>query len=118
MLPDLSAVLQLEVPVIVLLGERQMSVADLLQLVPGSIIELPKHSDEELELLINNKKVALGHAVKVGENFGIQVSFVGNVRARIEALGAEQTPAAEPEPAQSEGDLDALAAAMLAGQGG
>ena len=77
----------LEVPVICLLGERTMSLGDVVGLLPGSIIELPKNADEELELLVNNKAVATGTAVKVGENFGIKVAFIGDVKSRIEAMG-------------------------------
>lgn len=84
---DLSAILRLEVPVIVRLAERQMKVGDVLALVPGSIIELPKHADDPLDLMVNNKQIGQGGAAKVGENFGIRISFIGDVRSRIEALG-------------------------------
>ena len=30
--------------------------------------------------------------MKVGENFGIRLTFVGDVRARIEAMGAQPVP--------------------------
>jgi flagellar motor switch protein FliN/FliY len=84
---DLAAVLRLEVPVIVRLGGRQMSVGEVVGLVPGSIIELPKNADDELELLVNNKQIGVGAAVKVGENFGLRITYIGDVRARIEAMG-------------------------------
>jgi len=86
---DLPAILKLEVPVIVRLGEREMTVAEVMKLTPGSIIDLPKGSEEELDLLINNKHLGYGTAVKVGENFGIRISFIGDVRHRIEAMGPE-----------------------------
>lgn len=79
--------LSLEVPLVVLLGERRMRAADVLALVPGSIIELPKSADAELELLVNNKPIGLGQAVKVGENFGVRVSSIGGQAQRLDALG-------------------------------
>ncbi|MBX3357786.1 MAG: FliM/FliN family flagellar motor switch protein [Phycisphaeraceae bacterium] len=87
MSPTLDRVLHLEVPLIVVIGERQSRLADVVSLVPGSIIELPKRADDELHLLVNNKPVATGYAVKVGENFGIRISYIGDLKARIEALG-------------------------------
>jgi flagellar motor switch protein FliN len=84
---DLAGVLQLEVPVIVRLGERNMNLAEVLSLVPGSIIELPKPVGAELDLLVNNKQVGTGVAVKVGENFGLRITYVGDIRQRIEAMG-------------------------------
>jgi flagellar motor switch protein FliN/FliY len=95
MRPDLDAILSLEVPIIVRLGERTLSVRQVVDLVPGSIIELPKNADAELDLLVNNKQIGCGHAVKVGENFGLRLAYVGNVRERIEALGVTP-PAREP----------------------
>jgi flagellar motor switch protein FliN/FliY len=73
--------------VIVQIASRDMPVEDVLKLSPGAIIELPKLADEELEILVANKQIGLGTAVKVGENFGVRVSYVGDVRERIEALG-------------------------------
>lgn len=86
---DLAAVLRLEVPVIVRLAERRLPLREVLALVPGSILELPKSAEAELDLLVNNKQIGTGTAVKVGENFGLRISYLGDVRERIEALGAE-----------------------------
>lgn len=93
-MPDVDRILKLEVPIIVLLGTRTMEMASVIDLVPGAIIELPKGADEELELLVNNKSVGTGTAVKVGENFGIQLSYIGDARARIEAMGGATTGSA------------------------
>ena len=56
-------------------------------LAPGAIIELPKGADDELELMAGAKRIGCGHAVKVGENFGLRVTHIGDVEARIQALG-------------------------------
>jgi len=85
--PDLRAIMGLEVPLIVLVGDRQMRLSEVLGLAPGAIIELAKNADDELALLVNNKPIGAGHAVKVGENFGLRVSYVGDLRTRIAALG-------------------------------
>jgi flagellar motor switch protein FliN/FliY len=85
---DLKAILGLEVPLIVLLGERHMKLREITSLIPGAIIELPKLADEELEVLVNNKPVGTGLPVKVGENFGVKISYIGDLRERIRALGA------------------------------
>lgn len=112
MCAELDSILKLEVPVVVRLGERSMTLADVVALAPGVILELPKHAEEELDLLVNNKAIGCGNAVKVGENFGIRVTFIGDLKERIEAMGAKPSKAA---PADT--DEDKLAEAMLAGQG-
>ncbi len=116
MASDVRAILSLEVPIIVLLGERSMRVSEVCALSPGSIIELPKGAEEELTLLVNNKPTGAGFAVKVGENFGIKITYIGDLKTRIEALGAaEQAEAGGAAPGGGDG-LSALADSMLAGQ--
>jgi len=107
---EISAILRLEVPILVEIGARELPVDTVLNLAPGSIIELPKGIDEELEIKVNNKPIGLGRAVKVGENFGVRVSFVGDVRARIEALSGDKKLETNDE------DPEALAADLLVGQ--
>lgn len=77
----------MEVPVIVELGRRQMPLGDVVSLIPGAIIELPKAASEELDLLVNNKRIGSGHAVKVGENFGLRVTSIDAPRDVIRAMG-------------------------------
>ncbi len=71
---------------VVRLGERPISVREVLDLFPGAIIELPKPADTELDLLINNKQIGKGCAVKLGENFGIRLTYVGNQQERLNAV--------------------------------
>ena len=93
---DLSAILKMEVPIVVEIGRRSVALSDIKTIVPGSIIELPKVAEEELELLVNNKPIGTGIAVKVGENFGLQISYIGDVRERLEALAAGDAVAGTP----------------------
>lgn len=87
--------LRLEVPLIVVIGSRLMAVREVLSLAPGAIVELPKAANDELEILINNKPIGMGAAVKVGENFGVRVTYVGNLQDRIKALAGEAAAASE-----------------------
>ncbi|MCL4221663.1 MAG: FliM/FliN family flagellar motor switch protein [Phycisphaerales bacterium] len=112
---ELSTILKLEVPIIVQLAERRMTVGEVLALVPGSIVELPKTADEELELMVNNRIIGTGVAVKIGENFGIEIRSVGTPGERVAALGPA-TAAPEQSGGSEEVDFEALAAAMLEGQ--
>lgn len=83
----LEQILQLEVPLVVRLGERTLGLAEVVSLLPGAILELPKNSEEQLDILVNNRLIGRGLAVKVGENFGIRITSIGPVRERVEALG-------------------------------
>lgn len=92
--PHIERILALEVPIVVRLGSRVLRVSEVTALVPGSIIELPKNADSELDLMVNNRVVGTGLAVKVGENFGIRISTVGDVADRVAALGENPAAAA------------------------
>lgn len=83
--PALVSALKLEVPIIVRLGERQMTVEEVVGLAPGALIELPKGAESELDLMVNNKVVGSGTAAKVGENFGIRITCIGDARSRLDA---------------------------------
>ena len=75
---------------IVQIALRTMTVEEVTSLVPGAIIELPKPADDELELLVNNKPIGTGTAVKVGENYGLRVTYIGDLQDRIAALANDQ----------------------------
>lgn len=72
-----DSLLSLEVPVVVYLAERSMNTAEVMRLMPGSIIEMPKQADDDLDLYISNRAIGTGVAVKVGENFGLKISCIG-----------------------------------------
>lgn len=86
---ELRRILGLEVPIIVKLAERKLSLGEVMRLGQGAIIEFFKSSDEPLELLVNNKPIAIGEAVKVGENFGLKITQIGDVRQIIRTLGGK-----------------------------
>jgi flagellar motor switch protein FliN/FliY len=87
---ELKRILRLQVPVIVKLAERKLTMVEVLRLGNGSIIEFFKSNDQPLELLINNKTIAVGETVKVGENFGLRITQIGDIRQIIEAMNAQK----------------------------
>src|SRR5437763_584821 len=84
---ELRRILRMQVPVIVKLAERKLTLAEVMRLGPGAIIEFVKSNEEPLELLINNKPIGVGDAVKVGENFGLKINQIGDVREVIRSMG-------------------------------
>ena len=79
--------MKLEVPVIVKLAERKLSMSEVMRLGTGAIIEFSKSSEEPLELMVNNKPIGTGEAVKVGENFGLKITQIGDVKELIRSMG-------------------------------
>ena len=87
---ELKRILRLEVPVIVKLAERRLMLSEVMRLGTGAIIEFFKSSEEPLELLINNKVIGVGETVKVGENFGLRITQVGDIKQVIKSLGGDR----------------------------
>ncbi|MBB6091180.1 flagellar motor switch protein FliN/FliY [Povalibacter uvarum] len=71
MLPLLGSV---RVRVTVRVGAAQLSVAELLELKPGSTLTLDRHADAPLDVLVDGGVVARGVLVAVGEHFGLRIT--------------------------------------------
>jgi flagellar motor switch protein FliN/FliY len=71
---------------IVRLAHKIMPLGEILQLAPGAIIEFSKSVGEDLDLMINNKCIGTGQAVKVGEKFGMKVTNVTTLEQMIRAM--------------------------------
>ncbi len=63
-----------------------MVVNDLLQLGPGSIVELNKSAGEPMEILINNKLVARGEVIVVNEKLAVRLTDIVSPIERIESF--------------------------------
>ncbi|MCC6230734.1 MAG: FliM/FliN family flagellar motor switch protein [Phycisphaerales bacterium] len=109
-----DSILKLEVPIVVRIGEREMKLHEVLSMTVGAIVEIPKLADAELDLMVNNQVIGHGTAVKVGEKFGILVTFVGTAAERAAALAAGQS--GSDAPSDEDAAAEDLAAQLLAGQ--
>ncbi len=78
----------IEVNVKIKLGETVMPFKKIIQLIPGTIIELNKNADANLELVVNNQSIAEGVLVVVSSNnFALRVTKILDKAERIKSLG-------------------------------
>ena len=84
----LELLLDIKLDVSIELGRTRMLLRDILELGPGSVIELDKMAGETVDLLINNKKLAQGEVVVVDENFGVRITHLISMQERIKMLQA------------------------------
>ena len=86
--PDANLERLLDIPLVLSaqLGNTRMLIKDLLQLGPGSIVELDKLAGEPLEVLVNERLVARGEVVMVNEKFGIRLTDVISPSERVKNL--------------------------------
>jgi flagellar motor switch protein FliN/FliY len=55
------------------LGSCKLSVAEVLKLGTGSIVELDRNANHPVDLLVNNRPIARGEIVAVDDNFGLRI---------------------------------------------
>jgi flagellar motor switch protein FliN/FliY len=58
-------------------GRAELSVADLFALKEGSVLALDKATDEPVEVYLDDRLVARGELVVVGDHFGVRVTELG-----------------------------------------
>ena len=72
----ISRVLDIPIEITAILARTKMSLNEILELGRGSLIELDTLENQEVEILVNGKKVAYGQVVISNQNFGIKITEV------------------------------------------
>ncbi len=83
---NLDLLLDIELPLMVRMGQTEMQLGELLKLTPGSILELNRAADAPVELLVNSKLIARGEVVVVDGNFAFRITEIESTDARIRSL--------------------------------
>jgi flagellar motor switch protein FliN/FliY len=65
-----------EMAVTVEIGRTRMTVRDLLNLTPGTVVELDRAAGAPADLLVNGRLIARGEVVVVDEDYGIRVTEI------------------------------------------
>jgi len=83
---NLEIILNLDLEIRVELGKTTATVRDVLEMGPGSVLELQKLNGEPVDLLVNQRPFSKGEMIVIGENFGVRVTDILSVTEIIEAL--------------------------------
>ena len=73
---DLAPVFDVPVNISAVLGRSTLSVAQLLQLAQGSVLELDRKVGEAIDIYVNNRLVARGEVVIVDERLGVTMTEI------------------------------------------
>ena len=73
---DLAPVFDVPVNISAVLGRASLSVAQLLQLGQGSVLELDRKVGEAIDIYVNNRLVARGEVVVVDERLGVTMTEI------------------------------------------
>ena len=73
---DLAPVFDVPVNISAVLGKATMSVAQLLKLGAGTVLELDRKVGEAIDIYVNNRLVARGEVVVVDERLGVTMTEI------------------------------------------
>ncbi len=73
---ELQPVFEVPVSISAVLGRASVSVAQLLQLSQGSVLELDRKVGEAIDIYVNNRLVARGEVVIVDERLGVTMTEI------------------------------------------
>ncbi|MDQ8185950.1 flagellar motor switch protein FliN [Pelagicoccus sp. SDUM812002] len=75
---DLGLLMDVRVKLTVQLGSCRMPMREVMELVPGSVIQLNQEAKDPVGLYVNDKLIAYGEVVVVEDNFGIKITEMTN----------------------------------------
>lgn len=73
---NLAPVFDVPVAISAVLGKSSMSVAQLLRLAQGSVLELDRKVGEAIDIYVNNRLVARGEVVVVDDRLGVTMTEI------------------------------------------
>ena len=73
---DLAPVFDVPVNISAVIGKANLSVAQLLKLGAGSVLELDRRVGEAIDIYVNNRLVARGEVVVVDERLGVTMTEI------------------------------------------
>jgi type III secretion protein Q len=64
----------LPVQVVLELGRVQVSVGELRQLAPGTVLPVSHHADDAIDVIVNGKRIGRAGLVRIGDGLGVRIS--------------------------------------------
>ena len=83
--PTLEALYDVPMPLVIEIGRARLTVQEILQLGPGSVVELDRLVGEPVDLYVSNRRIAQGEIVVVGEHFGVRITRMAQEEAEASA---------------------------------
>jgi flagellar motor switch protein FliN/FliY len=80
-LPNMDVLLDVGVKLTVELGSCQMPMREVLQLAPGSVVQLDKASDAPVDLYVSGKLFARGEVVVVEGRIAVRITELVGAKA-------------------------------------
>jgi flagellar motor switch protein FliN/FliY len=73
---NIGLLMDVPLQVTVELGRTKKLIREILDLGPGSVVELDKLAGEPIDVYVNTKLIAKGEVVVIDENFGVRITEI------------------------------------------
>ena len=83
---NIDLILDVPLQISVELGKTRKKIQEILELSPGSIVELDKMAGEPVDILVNGKIIAKGEVVVIDDTFGVRITDILTPSSRISHL--------------------------------
>ena len=84
--PNLDLLLDVELEATLRFGQREMLLRDIMELHPGSVIELDRRVKEPAELIVSGRVIAQGEVVIVDGNYGLCITSITQPSQRLQSV--------------------------------
>ena len=82
----MELLLDVDIPVSISFGKAQLALKDVLKLTTGSIVELNRGVNDQVEVLVNQCLIARGEVVVVDGNYGVRIQEIASRQDRMRSL--------------------------------
>lgn len=83
---NLNLILDVPLQISVELGRTKKTIKEILEMGPGSVIELERLAGEPVDMIVNGKLIAKCEVVVINETFGIRITDIVNPAERMKTL--------------------------------
>jgi flagellar motor switch protein FliN/FliY len=82
----MDLLLDVDLPVSISFGKTQLPLKDVLKLTTGSIVELNRGVNDQVEVLVNQCLIARGEVVVVEGNYGVRIQQIASRQDRLRSM--------------------------------
>jgi flagellar motor switch protein FliN/FliY len=82
----MDLLLDVDLPVSISFGKTQLALKDVLKLTTGSIVELNRGVNDQVEVLVNQCLIARGEVVVVEGNYGVRIQQIASPQDRLRSM--------------------------------
>ena len=83
---DMEQLGDIMLPIRMVLGQKKLTIKELLSLKEGSVLEITRLAGENIDLIVNNRLIAKGEVVVMNNHFGFRLVTLLSPEERLKQM--------------------------------